>query len=304
MSLKPALKAILLLGAVMPSPAFADIRVLACEPEWAALASEIGGADMTVHAATHARQDPHHIRARPSLIAKARRADVLVCSGAGLEAGWLPILLRRGGSARILPGAAGHLMAARHVALLETPARVDRSMGDIHPEGNPHVHLDPRNMLAVARELSGRFQRSDPDNADRYRALLEQFTARWTDAIAGWTERAGRLAGTPVIVHHRSWSYLIRWIGLKRVATLEPKPGVPPTPTHLRSVLRLARVGGVKAILRTPYEPKDASIWMSEKTGIPAIVLPYTVGGNEQAVDLFALFDATLDALEKFDRNR
>jgi zinc/manganese transport system substrate-binding protein len=287
------------LGLALAPPASADLRVFACEPEWAALAREIGGERVNVYSATHARQDPHHIRARPSLIAKARRADLLICSGAGLEVGWLPILLRRGASARILPGSTGHLMASRFVALLETPARVDRSMGDIHPEGNPHVHLDPRNITVVARELARRMQRADTANAGDYGANLKTFETRWNEAAAGWDERARRLAGMPVIVHHRSWSYLIRWIGLKQIATLEPKPGIPPTPTHLQGVLRLARNSGVTAILRTPYEPKDASLWLSEKTGIPAIVLPYTVGGDDRAKDLFALFTRSLGLLEE-----
>jgi zinc/manganese transport system substrate-binding protein len=286
------------LGFALAPPASADLRVFACEPEWAALAQEIGGDRVEVYAATHARQDPHHIRARPSLIAKARRANLLICSGAGLEVGWLPILLRRGASARILPGSAGHLMASDHVTLLETPVRVDRSMGDIHPEGNPHVHLDPGNVAAVARELGRRMQLSDSANAGVYETQLKWFETRWNEAMKGWNRRAGRLAGMPVIVHHRSWSYLIRWIALKRIATLEPKPGIPPTPSHLQAVLRLARTGGAKAILRTPYEPEDASLWLSEKTGIPALVLPYTVGGDAKAGDLFALFDRTLGMLE------
>jgi zinc/manganese transport system substrate-binding protein len=233
-----------LAGMTLPFSAEADVRVFACEPEWASLAREIGGDKVDAFSATHAGQDPHHIRARPSLIARIRRADLLFCSGGGLEIGWLPVLLQRGASARIQPGRPGYLMATAYVSVLEKPASLDRSLGDIHPEGNPHVHLDARNMIPLARELSHRLAHADSGNGAVFTRRTEAFVRSWEQALSGWKNRAAQLKGMPVIVHHKSWSYLIDWLGLRQVATLELKPGIPPTAGHLNELLNLARSGG------------------------------------------------------------
>lgn len=287
------------LGMALASPAIADLRIFACEPEWAALARDIGGDKVDAFAATHARQDPHHIRARPSLIARIRRADLVFCSGAGLEVGWLPLLMQRGARARVQPGQDGHLMAANIVPKVEKPAVIDRSLGDIHPEGNPHVHLDPNNILLIARELSRRLIKLDAANSDYYRKRMAQFEKGWAATIAALTSRASKLSGMRVIVHHKSYSYLIRWIGLKEVATLEVKPGIPPTASHLNRLLQIARTQNVKAILRTPYDPSTPSEWLSGKTGIAALMLPYTVGKDAGPGALATLFARSLALLEK-----
>ena len=176
---RTALAAALAAALLSPAAADAEVRILACEPEWAALAEEIGGDDVTVHSATHGRQDAHHIRARPSLIAKVRRAKILFCSGADLEVGWLPVLLERGGGRIVQPGQPGNIMAADHVEVLERPTVLDRSLGDIHPGGNPHVHLDPRNMAILAEVLTERLSQIDPERASAYWQRLASFQARW-----------------------------------------------------------------------------------------------------------------------------
>ena len=273
------------------------LTVFACEPEWAALADEIGGAQVKTFSATHARQDPHYIRARPSLIAKIRRADLVICSGAGLEVGWLPVLLQKA-NAQVQPGATGSLMAAELVPVLEVPVIVDRSQGDVHPEGNPHVHLDPYNILKVAEVLARRLETLDPANAAVYGSRLADFTQRWQAHIAQWETRAAPLRGKRVVVHHKAWSYLIAWLGLEEIATLEPRPGIPPTPSHLETLLLTVREQAPLAIIRTPYRSAEPSEWLAEKTGIPAVMLPYTVGGDAESGDLFALFERTLALLE------
>lgn len=289
------------LGAILPLSAAAQtpVRVLACEPEWAALAEEIGGNDVVVHSATHGRQDAHHIRARPSLIAKVRRADILFCSGAELEVGWLPVLMQRGARRIVQPGQPGHIMAADHVEMLERPEVVDRSLGDIHPSGNPHVHLDPRNIAILAEILANRLVHIDPSRSDAYLERLASFQARWTSAMAGWHERAEHMRGMKVIVHHKAWPYLLHWSGLERVASLERVSGIPPTASHLAQVFEQARNSGTKAIIRAPFEPVDASNWLFKKTAIPVVELPFTVGGHPEAKDLFSLFDVTLTLLEE-----
>jgi zinc/manganese transport system substrate-binding protein len=271
----------------------AEVNIFACEPEWAALAEEIGGGKVKTFAATHARQDPHHIRARPSLIAKARRADLILCSGAGLEQGWLPILLRKA-AADVQPGTKGYLAAAEIVPILEKPAVVDRSLGDVHPEGNPHVHLHPQNILLVARELTKRLESIDATNAAFYRGRLKGFTSRWNQAMENWKEKASSLKGKTVVVHHRAFSYFLNWLDIKAVASLEPKPGIPPTTSHLEGLLQQLKAKSADLIIRTPYEPDKASAWLSGKTAIPAVVLPYTIDGVAESGSLFALFDRSI----------
>ena len=284
-------------------PAFAasdeeKVEVFACEPEWAALAQEIGGDKVEAFAATSALQNPHYIRARPSLISKVRKADLLLCSGASLEIGWLPILLKKA-SSDLQPGSIGYLMASHLVTMLEVPVMVDRSMGDIHPEGNPHVHLNPYNLVTVGKTLTDRLSGIDPENASFYKDNYTDFSSRFSAAISRWESEAAALKGKPVVVHHQSFTYLINWLGMKRVGTLEPKPGIPPTTSHLRNLLQKLRSSPADVIIRTPYDPDGASKWLSEKTGTRAIVLPYTVGGDEQSGDLFALFDRTIALLKE-----
>ncbi|MEE2997997.1 MAG: zinc ABC transporter substrate-binding protein [Pseudomonadota bacterium] len=285
-------------GMALSSPAAADLRIFACEPEWAALAREVGGDKVDAYSATHARQDPHNIRAKPSLISRIRRADLVFCSGADLEVGWLPLLLQRGARASVQPGMAGNLMAAEHVSVLEKPAVVDRSMGDVHPGGNPHVHLNPKNILVIVKELGQRMCSLDPDNANYYRDRLRAFTKSWHASMDRWEDRAKKLAGMSVIAHHKSFSYLFDWIGIDEIATLEVKPGIPPTVSHLNGLLRTTRSRNVRAILRAPYDPSDGSGWLSSKTGIRQVELPYTVERNASPGSLSTMFERTISLLE------
>jgi zinc/manganese transport system substrate-binding protein len=294
-----SLISVLLLGWALPAPASAEVRIFACEPEWAALAREIGGDKVTAYSATHEKQDPHHIRARPSLIAKIRRADLVFCSGAGLEIGWLPLLMQRGARAKIRPGTPGYFMAAQHVTVREKPAVVDRSMGDVHPDGNPHIHLDPRNILPIARELVKRLSVIDPDNSAVFTANLKKFDKEWGMTLKQWEEEAHDLKNMPIVVHHRSWSYLIGWLGLREIGSLEAKPGIPPTASHLQALLKKAIAAKTRAILRTPYDQAAPSNWLSERTKIPALVLPYTVPRDAKSGTLKILFDDILVKLRQ-----
>jgi zinc/manganese transport system substrate-binding protein len=282
-------------------PAHAALNVLACEPEWAALTQELAG-DVTnnlarVTSATTARQDPHHIEARPSLIARARNADLLVCTGAELEVGWLPLLQRESGNARIQPGRAGYFEAAAYVRLLEKSGVADRAQGDVHPGGNPHLQADPRNLLKVANALALRLAELDASNAAVYAARNQDFQKRMTAAIARWEKAAAGLRGVPVVVHHKSWSYLADWLGLKVVADLEPKAGIEPSVSSLAGLLERLKTQPAKLVLRTPYQSSRPSEWLAERAGMAAVELPYTVGGSAAAKDLFSLFDDTVAKL-------
>jgi zinc/manganese transport system substrate-binding protein len=276
--------------------------VFACTPEWGALVQELGGARVEVTVATTARQDPHRIEARPSLIARPPRADLVVCNGAELEIGWLPLVLAQSGNARVQPGRPGYFEAAQFVQMLEKPAVVDRSMGDVHADGNPHLHLDPRNLLRVAEALAARLAELDPASAEHYAARHRDFAARMDAAIARWQKEGAELRDIRVVAHHRNWSYLAAWLGLQVVADLEPKPGIEPSAVHLARVLDKLKAEPAKMVLRTPYQSPRGSRWIAERAGIPDVELAYTVGGSDKARDLFSLFDDTLAKLKEASR--
>ena len=282
---------------LLATPAAAALRVVACEPEWAALVRELAGERAAVFVATGPMQDPHRIEARPSLIARARNADLLVCTGAGLEDGWLPVLLQQSANAKIQPGQPGHFVAAEHAELLDVPRRVDRSEGDVHPEGNPHLHLDPRNIARVAAALAERLALLDPGAGGEFERRHADFTARWQAALARWKSQAEPLAGVPVVVQHKSWPYLSAWLRLREVQTLEPRPGVEPSASHLQRVLASLESTPARMVLVATYQDPRAAQWLAQRTGLPVVSLPFTVGATPGAGDLFGLFDDTIARL-------
>jgi zinc/manganese transport system substrate-binding protein len=275
------------------------MNVFACEPEWAALVKELAGDGAEITTATTAFQDPHSLQARPSLIAAVRRADIVACTGADLEIGWLPLLLRRANNPKIQAGNPGHFLAAEYVRRIEIPKTIDRAQGDVHPQGNPHIHLNPRNIVRVANALAERLASVDPANSTRYQAALDDFQVRWSDATLRWEARAVNLQGMRLASHHRSFSYLVQWLDLDVVATLESKPGIPPSGAQLAQLLEQLTPNPPVGVIRTPYENEKPSLWLSKRLGIPAIMLPYTIGGTDASVDLFTLYDETLRLLEE-----
>jgi len=283
--------------AVFATPSFAVVNILACEPEWGALAQELGGDKVSIYNATNAFQDPHRVQAKPSLLARARSADLLVCTGAQLEIGWLPILQQQAGNAKIQSGQPGYFEASQFVRMLEVPARVDRALGDIHPGGNPHIQTDPRNIGLAAAGLAKRLAQVDPANAAFYQGNYKTFAARWSVAIANWEREAAPLKGMVIVVHHKAFVYLENWLGLREIATLEPKPGVEPTAVHLSEVLAQLQRQPARAVVRSVYNDARGSQWLSERAKIPVVVLPFTVGGSDQAKDLFGLYDDTVNKL-------
>jgi zinc/manganese transport system substrate-binding protein len=278
-------------------PAQAGLKVLATTPEWAALTHELGGDKVDVYAATTAFQDVHRVDAKPSLVARARNADLVVAAGAELEVGWLPILLRESGNARIQPGNPGYFEATTFLHLLEIPSAVDRSMGDVHPLGNPHAHLDPHNVALVATALTARLMAIDGPNAKLYEARGADFQARWKAAMARWEQQAAPLKDMPVVVIHRDQVYLCHWLGLRELAAIEPKPGVPPSSSYLAELVTKLGAAPPKMILRNAYNDSKAVDWLSERIHAPVVLLPYSVGGTPGAKDLFGLFDDTINRL-------
>ena len=286
----------LFLAAMVSMPAQAKLKVFACEPEWGSLVQELAGDKVDIDVGTSALQDVHVIEAKPSLIAKVRSADLLVCTGAELEVGWLPQLIRQSGNAKVASGA-GSFMAAAQVKTLEKPTALDRAYGDVHPDGNPHVQMDPRRVLVIAKALDARLAQLDPANAATYQQRLDDFSKRWLAAMAKWKAQAAPLKGRKVVVHHISWVYLWDWLGIEQIGALEPKPGVPPTSAHLAGLIATTKGSNTLAIVRAAYQDPKPAEWLSERTGVPAVALPFTVGGDAQSKDLFGLFDSTISKL-------
>ena len=292
--------AFVVLAAALLLPALdvqAALRVFACEPEWGALAQELGGPLVEVSMATNALQDPHQIQAKPSLIARARNADLVVCTGAELEIGWLPLLLQQSGNAKVQPGQPGHFAAADFVRKLDVPGQLDRAQGDVHAAGNPHIQTDPCNIAQVAPALAARLQQVDPAHAAEYTQRLADFAQRWQQAMARWTTQAAPLRGLPVVSQHKAFVYLYDWLGLREVAVLEPKPGVEPSASHLQAVLAALKTAPARMVLYAAYQDSRPSDWLSRNAGLPAVKIPFTVGGSEGAKDLFGLFDDTIARL-------
>lgn len=285
-----------LLLAVLALPAQAALNIFSTVPEWAALAQEIGGNLVKATAVTTALQDPHHIDARPSLIARARNADLLLATGAELEVGWLPVVQRESGNPRIQPGQPGYFEAAAHVRMLDVPGRLDRAEGDVHAGGNPHIQTDPRNFLLIGEALAARLALVDPPNAATYRSGYAAFAKRWQARIGQWEVQAAPLKGVAVVSQHKAWAYLYDWLGLREVATLEPKPGIEPSLAYLARVREQTATSKPRMVIRAAYNPARPAEWFAQEAKVPAVVLPFTVGAPE-ADDLTALFDTTVRRL-------
>jgi zinc/manganese transport system substrate-binding protein len=286
-----------LIFATFALPAQAALNIFACEPEWAALAQELAGDKASIYAATTALQDPHHVEARPSLIARARRAQLLICTGAELESGWLPVILRESANPDIAEGKPGNFAAAHYVQMLEVPSRLDRAEGDVHAAGNPHIQLDARNYLPIAQALTARLSELDSANAAFYSSRLQAFSLSWHAALKRWEAQAAPLRGQAVVVQHRAYPYLEAWLGLRRVAELEAKPGMEPSAAHLAQVLAQLQQHPARMVIRATYQSDDPSEWLSRRTHISAVALPFSVGGTPAAKDLYGLFDDTIARL-------
>lgn len=289
----------LLLGSALLTlshSALAQMNIFACEPEYAALAKELAP-DARIYSATTAMQDPHLVQARPSLIAKMRQADLAICAGAELEVGWLPMLQMKAANMQVRSTDKGMFFAAEHVKTLDQMSNVDRSMGDIHRLGNPHVHFSPQRMLTIAQALTDKLIQLDEKQSAEYQQQLSLFTSRWQLAMTKWQVKARGLQGMKVIAYHSSFRYLFDFANIEQVADLEPKPGLPPTSSHLASLLKRAGKGDIAAIIIASYQDQRGAHWLAEKSNLPVVVLPLSVGGNEQSNDLFSLYDSSLDLL-------
>lgn len=274
------------------------ITVFACEPEWAAL-SKVLLPEATVRTATNHLQDPHHIEARPSLIAQLRGADFAICTGAELESGWLPLLQEKAGNPKVQHGQPTMFYAAQHMDLLDPfKAAITPFSGDVHALGNPHIHADPRRLLKVAVALGARLGSVFPDKKQQVQTNLNKFESELSRKMQEWEKQARGTKGRAVITQHTSFGYLWHWLGITPVADLEPKPGVPPTPSHLDKVLTLSKTHQpIALVIAQHHDPKPAR-WLASKMAMPnrLLVLPATVT-DEQPTAIFRWFDQIIGQL-------
>jgi zinc/manganese transport system substrate-binding protein len=285
-----------LLGA---GTAHAALKVVATVPDLAALAREVGGDAITVKALSSPSQDPHFVDAKPSLALELNRAQLLLHVGLDLEIGWLPTLLVGARNGDIQPGSPGNLDCSQFVNKLDAPTQpVDRSHGDIHPGGNPHYLYDPRAAAAVAKGISERLATVDPGHAAGYRANLASFLKRLDGARTRWEQRLAGARGTPFVSYHKTWSYLADWLGLDTVGFLEPKPGLPPNPRHVASLLVLAQSRKVKMVLQEDHYPDATSQLVASR--IPAALVKVPGATNVQGGESYLQhLDVMLERIAK-----
>lgn len=270
----------------------AKLNVVATLPDYGAIAEAIGGNKVKITTIARGTEDPHFVDARPSFIRVLNQADVLAEGGAELEIGWLPPLVNGARNRRILSDAPGHVILSSGLRLLEVPTGpVDRSMGDVHPLGNPHYSLDPANGKVIASSLTAAFSKLDPANAGFYEANLQQFKERLDRKIAEWTKMMEPFHGTKVITYHKSFDYFLERFGLELIGTIEPKPGIEPSPTHLNALIPRAREQGVKLVIIEPNRPRKTPLYVADAIDAKLLLLPASVGGNEKVKDYFDLFD-------------
>jgi len=278
------------------TPTVTALTVFACEPEWAAL-TRVLMPQARLHVATHAGQDPHHIEARPALIAQLRSADLAVCTGAALESGWLPVLQQRAGNARVRD----IFYAADHVELIDPqPGAIGTPWaGDVHAQGNPHLYTDPHKLLEVAQALAQRLQQERPAQREAIDQRLRGFETQWRARIAHWERQAAPLRGRSVAAQHTTFGYLWRWLGLRQAADLEPRPGMAPTPGHLQRLLEGLRREPPLAVVVAGFHDPRAARWLAGQLGSSTtlLTLPATVAEDADGAALVRWMDELVATL-------
>jgi ABC-type Zn uptake system ZnuABC Zn-binding protein ZnuA len=289
-------------GAMREAAAQEKVRVVTTLPVFAELVREIGGDRVTVEAVASPIQDPHFVEAKPSFILDAGEADIWVEAGMSLEIGWAPLVLQGSRNGDIQPGGSGHVDASTHVQKLGVPVgRVDRSRGDVHPEGNPHYWLDPLNTVPITADITLALSRVDPGNAGYYADRRRAFLAELDRRMGAWRARMAPLRGKPVVSYHESWEYFGRRFGLDLVGQLEPKPGIPPSPSHLARLIRRMKQVGAKLILVEPYYETRNPALVARETGAQVVELPNQPGAGTDSY--FGMIDQIVERLATASRS-
>lgn len=280
------------------SPAYADnLNIVTSYPYIEDITKKIGQDKVNVSSLSKGEWDPHFIVPKPSLIAKSRRADLLIINGAQLEIGWLPQIIRQANNPEIQAGSKGFLDLSNYINLIQVPSNISRAQGDVHPLGNPHFILDPDNVLIVSKVINEKLCQLDNSNCSYYSKNNQEFTKKWKDKIKVWNNKMKYLKNIKVIEYHRVFDYFLNKYGLKVENTLEPLPGIPPTPKHLATIIDTVRKESIKVNLRAVYNPIEPSKLLSDKTGSNLVTLPHDVNSDKNTDDIFSLFDEIIKRL-------
>ena len=276
-----------------PAVASAELKVVATLSDLGWIAERVGGEDVKVSVLCPGHQDPHYLPAKPSLTRKLRKADLLVYNGLELEVGWLPLLIKTARNNKVKAGARGELDCSLAVEnVLDKPTGpVDRAQGDIHPNGNPHYLLDPRLGVAVGRLIAERMAELDPGAADRYRARAEAFADEIEARLPAWEESVRAATSCPVIVYHQHWEYLLHWLGLENIGSIEHRPGISPSPQHVEEIIDLGRLQSCVYVIAAAWDNRKIAERAAERMGAPMALLPGALGGVEESTDYFTHFD-------------
>ena len=280
--------------------AAAKLNIVTTTSDLASITREVGGDRVDVTSIARGYQDPHFVESKPSFLLLLRNADLLVVVGLDLELGWLPPLIDQSRNAKILRGAAGYLDVSRGVEVVDKPAAVDRSMGDVHPLGNPHYWLDPANAVRIAIQVAKKLEQIQPENTQYYEQRLNDFKRRLNEANQRWTAQLAPYKGAKIVTYHNSWPNFMRRYGINVVGYVEPKPGVPPSPSHTFDLIKMMKEQKVRAIVMEPYFDSKTPQSIAERTGAKLVVLYPSVGGAKSGTDdYFSLFDTNVANLIK-----
>ncbi len=289
-----------LLFPATPGQAASKLKIVTSTTDLAEFASEVGGDRVEVEAIARGYQDPHFVEAKPSFLLKLRRADLLIVVGLQLEIGWLPPLITQCGNANVQVGAKGYLDASQFAEILEIPTTtVTRAMGDVHPFGNPHYWLDPENGRRIAQGIEQKLSEMRPEDASYFQQRFQDFSQRVAEAEKRWEAQMRPYRGRKVITYHRSWPNFLKRFGLISAGEIEPRPGIPPTPSHTVELIQLMRRENIKVILVEPYFDLKTPNAIARETGGQVVVMLPSVGGEKEVTDYFKLFDYDINLLTR-----
>ena len=283
---------------LLPIVVFANLNVAVSYPYIGAIAKSIGGDEIDIVVLAKGNWDPHFVVPRPSLISKVRNADALIMNGGQLEIGWLPPLINRAGNTKTSPNAKTFLNLSHNVELIHKPSNVDRSGGDVHPDGNPHFHLDPNNILVLADVMKNFFISIDRENKATYETNFKNFSSMWQVKLEEWHKKMVDKEGLQVIQFHDNLAYFNNAYKLKSIATIEPLPGIPPSSRHTINLIKLIKQEKPCCILHDVYHSTKTAEFISDKTGIKVILMPHDIGALDDIEDLTSLFDYLTSAIK------
>jgi zinc/manganese transport system substrate-binding protein len=293
-----ALGCLLGLGALLSAAnAEAKLRVVGTLPDFAVIASELGGSRVETDSLIGGKEDPHFVDAKPSHVLRVNRADLLICIGLGLESGWLPVLLTQARNGKVQPGAPGYLDASQVIRAKDVPVKADRAMGDVHGGGNPHYYVSPPEMFKVSQAIHKKFLELDPEGRADYDRRWQAFSGKFKQKMGALKAALAPLAGSKVVEYHKSWIYLLDWMGFVSVGALEPKPGIPPSPGHVTELLMQVKTQSVRFVFREVYHSDRLSQVFADKAGAKLLDLPTMVGAEPGIKTIWDKWDRMIQLL-------